>query len=174
MLTTKDGNQSNDDNQNTVTAYIALGSNLDMPLQHVNTAIDDIHQLSQCHIKKQSPWYASTAVGPGNQPDYINGVIEVSTDLQPLMLLEQLQAIENAHDRQRTVRWGARTLDLDILLYDQLISDDSTLTLPHPRLHQRNFVLIPLFDIAPELLLPNKQRLRELVHNCSKEGLKLL
>ena len=97
---------------------------------------------------------------------YINAVAALDTGLTPAQLLMVLQALELAQGRTRTARWGARTLDLDLLLYDQLTSDDPWLTLPHPRLHQRAFVLYPLYDIAPDLNIPGRGRLSELLANC--------
>lgn len=135
--------------------YIGLGSNLEQPLQQVEQAVEAIKSLGT--VTAQSPWYQSQAIGPGNQDDYINGVIALETTLAPLQLLHALQAIENQQGRVRTIRWGERTLDLDILLYNQLELDSEELTIPHPRLCERAFVLYPLLDIAAEIQLPNGQ-----------------
>lgn len=140
--------------------YIALGSNLDHPLAQVESAVKDIAQLGT--VKKVSPWYQSRAIGPGEQDDYINGVLCLETALSPIALLAALQTIENQHGRVRSIRWGARTLDLDILLYGQQIIQQSDLEVPHPRLKERNFVVFPLHDIASNLQLPTGESLSTL------------
>jgi len=152
--------------------FIALGSNLHNPLQQVTSAIHALSLLGT--IKAQSPWYQSQAIGPGLQDDYINGVVHLLCELTPLELLAELHAIENAHGRTRIVRWGERTLDLDILLYNQLELNSATLTLPHPRITERHFVVYPLFDIAPELILPNGQSIKTLKHQLNTQGLEKL
>lgn len=151
-------------NRTTSTAFIGLGSNLDHPLQQVEHAVERLQQLPDSRLVAVSPWYGSTPVGgePG-QPDYVNGVAQLATALSPLALLHALQAIEQAQGRRRTTRWGARTLDLDLLLYDQQVITSPELTLPHPRLHQRAFVLLPLADLAADLTLPNGAGIRSLL-----------
>ena len=153
------------------TAYIALGSNLDNPLQQVERAVSAISQLNHCQLSATSPWYRTAAIGPGQQPDYINGVCAIETSLEPLQLLHQLQAIENNQGRVRNERWGARTLDLDILLYGELTIDSPQLQVPHPRMAERSFVLMPLADIATDLVMPDGQPLAQLLANCSREGI---
>lgn len=133
--------------------YIALGSNLDQPLEHLKTALTEIEALPETTLTACSQFYRTKPIGPA-QPDIINAVIALQTGLAPYDLLHALQAIELKHGRTRTVRFGARTLDLDILLYDDWVNDDPKLIVPHPRMHERNFVLIPLSDIAPDLSLP--------------------
>jgi 2-amino-4-hydroxy-6-hydroxymethyldihydropteridine diphosphokinase len=156
-------------------AYIGIGSNLDDPIQQVRQALRALTGiLSSCCIA-QSPLYRSAPVGgPPQQPDYINAVAALDTGLTPSQLLVVLQSLELAQGRVRSVRWGARTLDLDVLLYDQLVSDDPQLTLPHPRLHERAFVLYPLYDIAPDLMIPGQGLLSELIANCPRQTLKRL
>ncbi len=154
--------------------YIALGSNLGNPLQQVESALTALAALADCSLISHSPWYRSQAIGPGQQPDYINGVALLTTTLGPGDLLQQLQAIENSHARQRLERWGPRTLDLDILLYGQLELNQPDLCIPHPRLRQRNFVLYPLFDLAPDLTLPCGTPLESLLASCPREGLQIL
>ncbi len=133
-------------------AYIALGSNLDDPIAHLQSALREIAELENVTIQKQSKFYRTKPIGP-EQPDIINAVIQISTDLAPYSLLKELQRIEIDHGRERIIRFGARTLDLDILLYDDVKMDDENLTIPHPRMQDRNFVLIPLQEIAPQLML---------------------
>ena len=111
-----------------------------------------------------SPICLSKALGgPANQPDYVNAVALLETELLPYALLDALQALEARQGRQRTVRWGARTLDLDILLYGNLVSADPRLTLPHPRLRERPFVIYPLYALAPNLILPDGTAVRDLL-----------
>lgn len=158
----------------TALSYIALGSNLDNPLQQVEQAIIELQQLPLCHVTATSPLYQTAPIGPTGQFDYINGVVALETDLEPLALLDALQAIENQHGRVRVERWGARTLDLDILLYGQETIDSPQLTIPHCGLTNRNFVLHPLADIADNLVLPNGTSLKQLLENCPPDGMVLL
>jgi 2-amino-4-hydroxy-6-hydroxymethyldihydropteridine diphosphokinase len=150
-------------------AFIALGSNLQDPLGQLQQATITIGALDNSEIKACSGVYRSAAVGPGDQPDYLNAVLELETALTPLALLDALQAIENQQGRERSVRWGARTLDLDIILYGQQSLDTPRLTIPHPRMTQRNFVLYPLADICPpNLMLPGGVELGTLVAACPR------
>jgi len=153
-------------------AYIGIGSNLDDPLHQVERAFQALSSLlASCCIAK-SPLYRTAPLGgPADQSDYINAVVALDTGLTPNQLLTVLQALELAHGRVRTVRWGPRTLDLDLLLYDQLISDDPRLTLPHPHLHERPFVMYPLFDIAPNLMIPGRGWLKELITKCPPQAI---
>ncbi len=153
------------------TAFVGVGSNLDGPLEQVERAITELADLPQTTLVGVSPWYQSKAVGPGVQDDYINGVAQLHTRLTPLELLDQLQAIEAAHQRVRRIHWGPRTLDLDILLYDGLTLAQERLTLPHPFMMQRNFVLVPMSDLAPDWVLPNGDTVRALCNAISRDGL---
>ena len=130
-------------------------------------------QLPNSTLLAHSPCYRSVAIGPGRQPDYINAVAKLQSRLSSLQLLHALQAIEDAHGRERHQRWGARTLDLDILLYGSETVNSSELTIPHPRLQERNFVLYPLYDLAPELALPCGTTIASLLARCPREGLLL-
>ncbi|MBS4052042.1 MAG: 2-amino-4-hydroxy-6-hydroxymethyldihydropteridine diphosphokinase [Methylomonas sp.] len=153
-------------------AYIGLGSNLDAPLQQVHTAAQEITALPGIRESRLSPLYSSHPVGPQDQPDYINAVMRIRTNHSPLDLLRQLQAIENQHGRLRSTRWGARTLDLDLLLYDDLILNEPDLIVPHPELANRAFVLYPLADIAPtDLQIVGKGSLGKLLANCAADGI---
>lgn len=154
-----------------LTAYIALGSNLDNPLAQVTTAVEEIDRLPGCAVIGQSSWYRTAPVGPAGQSDYINGVIAVATSLPASKLLAALNAIENRHGRVRNERWGARTLDLDILLYGQQVIDTPRLQIPHPRMGERGFVLFPLFELAPNLIIPDGISLAGLLENISSEGI---
>jgi 2-amino-4-hydroxy-6-hydroxymethyldihydropteridine diphosphokinase len=148
-------------------AYIGIGSNLEDPLGQVQSAVEALASLPETQFVQHSPWYRSKAIGPGDQPDYINGVAEVDTGLSPQQLLTALHAIEMAQGRIRHQRWAARTLDLDILLYGNRIVATDRLRIPHPRLHQRNFVLYPLADLTPQLMFPDGRSLASLVAKCS-------
>lgn len=155
-----------------VRAYVGIGSNLDDPSSQARRAFQALAALPASRCVARSPLYRTTPVGgPPGQPDYLNAVVALDTALDPDALLAALQEIENAQGRIRNVRWGPRTLDLDLLLYGSLIRDDPRLTLPHPRLHERAFVLYPLFDIAPTLILPGRGRLSEWLARCPPLGM---
>ncbi|MFT6052976.1 MAG: 2-amino-4-hydroxy-6-hydroxymethyldihydropteridine diphosphokinase [Halioglobus sp.] len=154
------------------TAFIALGSNLKTPEKQLRDAADALAALPGCHVESISSVYQSAAVGPGEQPPYLNAVIQLSTSLPPLTLLDTLQAIEQLQGRERSERWGARTLDLDILLYDQQVINHPRLQIPHPRMTERNFVLYPLADISGEqLTLPSGRVLGSLLKHCPRGDL---
>jgi len=154
-------------------AYIALGSNLHTPLEQLKRALNALAQLPQTQLMAVSSFYRSKPLGPQDQPDYLNAAVEISTALSPLALLDELQRIENEQGRVRLRRWGERTLDLDILLYGDEIIQSERLTVPHYDMHNREFVIVPLAEIAPNLILPNGQKLAELadrfaVHQMEK------
>lgn len=152
-------------------AYIGLGSNLDSPADQLGRALTAIANHDAIQQVQSSPWYQSRAVGPGEQPDYLNAVAKISTSLSPGALLTALQTIENHQGRTRSVRWGARTLDLDILLYDQLVVSTDVLTIPHPEIRYRGFVLKPLADLSPELCLPNGESIAQCLLECDSSDL---
>jgi len=145
------------------TVYIGLGSNLQNPIQQVQLALQRLHALPQTQVIKCSSLYRTAPLGGLDQPDYINAVAQLMTDLSPLELLSNLQLLENLQGRIRQQRWGARILDLDIVLYGQHHIDQPRLTVPHVGLYERSFVLYPLYECSPELILPNGQALSELV-----------
>lgn len=157
-----------------IRCFIGLGSNLEKPEQQIKRACKSLQSLPETRLVATSPLYQSTAIGPGDQPDYINGVAELDTALTAEQLLDQLQTIENQQARKREIRWGPRTLDLDLLLFGDNEIDSHRLQVPHPRLHQRNFVLYPLHDLAPNLQLPDGQKLVTLLNQISSSGLKQL
>tara|TARA_Y100000768_G_scaffold91245_1_gene65804 strand:- start:191 stop:637 length:447 start_codon:yes stop_codon:yes gene_type:complete len=130
------------------TAFISLGSNLDHPVKHILVAFDQIEKSSNITVGKISSLYRTRPVGPQNQNDYINAVVSIQTSLPPVELLDTLQRIEKKHKRKRSVKWGPRSLDLDILLYGTLVLKTKDLTIPHPELVNREFVLIPLVEIT--------------------------
>lgn len=138
------------------TAYIALGANLDQPEVTLRAAITALNQTKGIQVKAESSFYRTAPIGMTGQPDFVNAVVQVATTLEPDALLDSLFAIENSFGRIRKERNGPRTLDLDILLYDQIVLHNDSLTLPHPRLHLRAFVLVPLAEITPDLVLPKR------------------
>ncbi len=155
------------------TAYIGLGSNLNVPLAQLRQARTALNNLRHCTVENCSRPYWSTAIGPVEQPDYLNAVLQLQTQLDPTALLSAMRQIEDEQGRTRTLHWGARTLDLDLLLFDERIIDRKDLTVPHPRLHERNFVVYPLYDIAPTLLLPDGTALTALLEQLPDTGLQL-
>ena len=151
--------------------YLGLGSNLNSPPRQIRAALKAIAKLPGTQLVRCAPWYQSIAIGPGSQARYINTVAEIDSVLKPRALLQSLQQIEKQQGRKRIVRWGPRTLDIDILLYAHQTLNTRQLQIPHPRLCERNFVLQPLADIAPALKLPNGTPLAKLLANCSPEGI---
>lgn len=148
-------------------AYIGMGSNLQDPLLQLRLAYTALKALSQSRVDRVSGLYRSTAVGPGSQPDYLNAAACLFTALPPETLLEELQRIEQAQGRVRSEQWGPRTLDLDILLYGDISMTSASLTIPHPRIPERNFVLYPLREISDTtLVLPGGEDIDTLVQNC--------
>lgn len=137
-----------------VRAFVALGANIGEPVKHLRAAVEDLSTLPDTRVEARSSLYRSAPVGLLNQPDFINAVVAVDTGLSPLELLRALLAIEARHGRVRSVPNAPRTLDLDLLLHGDSRLDSTELTLPHPRMHQRAFVLLPLLEIAPDLHLP--------------------
>ncbi|WP_394127873.1 2-amino-4-hydroxy-6-hydroxymethyldihydropteridine diphosphokinase [Vibrio hepatarius] len=157
-----------------ITVFIAVGSNLGDPVSQANVAIDALKQLPKTQFVQTSSLYSSTPMGPQNQPDYINAVVELTTELTPLELLDCTQTIELEQGRVRKEeRWGPRTLDLDILLYGNEVMDSERLTVPHYGMKEREFVLYPLAEIAPNLTLPCGTRLDDLLKVVAQNGLRI-
>ena len=151
--------------------YLALGSNLENPVKQLNQALKSLAKLSTSPIV-HSDFYKSKALGPQSQPDYINAVALIQTQDEAFTLLDKLQKIEDNQGRNRKVeRWGARTLDLDILLYNQLILETPSLTIPHKEMLKRAFVLYPLYEIAPNLILPNQTGIKSAIDKLDQAGL---
>lgn len=143
-------------------AYVALGSNLGEPRRQVLAAMAALDALPQTRVTARSPLYRTPPWGVLEQPDFINAAVQLETALSPYALLDALLALELAAGRVRSVRNGPRTLDLDLLHMEGVRLDEARLTLPHPRILERAFVLLPLADIAPDLLLPGQGRVAEL------------
>ncbi|MFI9827861.1 2-amino-4-hydroxy-6-hydroxymethyldihydropteridine diphosphokinase [Streptomyces sp. NPDC051913] len=153
-------------------AVISLGSNLGNRLETLQGAIDALEDTPGVRVKAVSPVYetAPWGVEPGSQPSYFNAVVVVKTTLPPSSLLERAHAVEEAFHRVRDERWGARTLDVDIVAYADVVSDDPTLTLPHPRAHERAFVLAPWNDVEPQAQLPGLGPVSGLLDEVTRDG----
>jgi 2-amino-4-hydroxy-6-hydroxymethyldihydropteridine diphosphokinase len=151
--------------------YIGLGSNIEGPRDQVIQAISELAELPSSTLLKTSSLYQSKPLGLQDQPDFINAVAELETSLSVRKLLSYLQEIESNHHRSREIHWGPRTLDLDILLYDAVEIDNADLKIPHPEIRNRNFVLIPLYEIAVELTIPGMGKLAELVRQIDRSSL---
>lgn len=136
------------------TAYVAVGSNMGDRHKNIRDALDIINVSSDCRVTKVSSMHETKPVGYLDQEDFLNGAIEVKTLLTPHELMDKLLETENVLKRERVIRWGPRTIDLDIIFYDDLISYDDKIILPHPRMEERLFVLKPLSEIAPYFIHP--------------------
>jgi 2-amino-4-hydroxy-6-hydroxymethyldihydropteridine diphosphokinase len=159
--------------QNPKRAVVSLGSNLGNRLETLQGAIDALEDTPGVRVKSVSPVYETDPWGvePGSQPSYLNAIVLIRTTLPPSSLLERANAIEEAFARTRTgERWGSRTLDVDIVAYQDVVSDDPVLTLPHPRAHQRAFVLAPWCDIDPAAVLFGRGSVAELLAGVGREG----
>jgi len=159
-----------------VIAYLGLGSNLADPVSQLRRARAEIARLDGVNERAFSSLYRSAPMGPTDQPDYVNAVMAVDVTLTAHELLHAVQEIEQTHGRDRSgQRWGARTLDIDILLYGQEQLHSDTLIIPHPGVSEREFVLYPLHEIAdPGLEIPGRGRLADLIAGCPRRGLEVL
>lgn len=146
-----------------VRAYIGLGSNLNNPVSQLQQALQAIANIPITQLSKISSFYQTSPMGPQDQPDFINAAVEIQTNLSALALLKQLQAIEQRQARQRQIKWGPRTIDLDLLLYGDWLMQTAELILPHPGISQRDFVLYPLYELAPDLKLPCGKTIKRLL-----------
>jgi len=155
-------------------AYIGLGSNLEQPQQQVSAAMSALGELPDTRLLARSSLYHSAPVGYADQPDFINAAALVETALTPQMLLQALLALEQQLGRVRTFLNAPRTLDLDILLYDDLVIADTNLVVPHPRMHERAFVLLPLAELAAGLQIPGKGSVSEWLHRCGDQSVQRL
>jgi 2-amino-4-hydroxy-6-hydroxymethyldihydropteridine diphosphokinase len=151
-------------------AYIGLGSNLDDPRGQIRQALVQLDSIPGTRVTARSSLYRTTPVGLLEQPDFINAVASVQTTLKPQALLSALLAVENRQGRRRTIRNAPRTLDLDLLLYGEEVLDQEALTVPHPRLHERAFVLAPLAEIAPGAIVPGRGRVDDLLARVDCNG----
>jgi len=156
-------------------SYIGIGSNQADPVKQAEQALAALKNLPKTQLNKHSSLYCSTPMGPQDQPDYINAVAEIETSLSALELLDELQKIELSQGRERKEnRWGPRTLDLDIILYDNQQINNTRLTVPHYGMKVREFVLYPLLEIAKDLVLPDGTLLAQLTEQCDVNGLTII
>ena len=144
---------------------MALGSNLEDPEAQVQRGFEEIAALPQTQLVKRSRLYRTAPVGYVDQPDFVNACALVETGLAPRALLDALLAVEKRHGRVREIANGPRTLDLDVVLYGDQVVDEPGLKIPHPRAHERMFVLAPLFDVWPDAVIPGRGPVRELVRH---------
>ena len=155
--------------------YLGLGANLNTPKKQLDNAVVALKNLPNSEFIACSHYYASKPMGPQDQPDYVNAVACINTSLQPEQLLDLTQAIELEHGRVRKAeRWGARTLDIDILLFGEQVLDTERLTVPHYGLNEREFVVYPLQEIAPELILPSGASIKQIATNLPLNDLQQL
>ena len=152
-------------------AYIGLGSNMNSPVKQIKSAITSIEEIISTKIIGMSSLYKSKPVGPQNQDDYINAVIKIETKLVPYQLLECLHDIEEKHGRIRNEHWGPRILDLDSLIFGNEIMVDEKLTIPHPEIENRSFVLAPLIEIDPDCIIPKKGLASDLLATIGKDNI---
>lgn len=157
------------------TVYLALGANLNAPREQLNNAILALQTLPHCELISVSHHYASKPMGPQDQPDYVNAVAAIKTSLLPEQLLDFTQKIELDHGRVRKEeRWGPRTLDIDILLFGNQVINTERLTVPHYGLTEREFVVYPLLEIAPDITLPTGKRLTDITATLALNELQQL
>lgn len=156
--------------------YIGLGSNLEQPRAQLRAALAALNHIEHTRVTAHSSLYRSRPLGPQDQPDYLNAVAALETQLSPANVLAELVSIEERQGRVRQPerRWGPRTLDLDVLLYGAEKIETPVLSVPHPGLSERSFVLYPLAEIVPDLQIPGHGSLRDLLERCPPEGLERL
>ena len=148
--------------------YIGLGSNIEQPFIQIKNAISALHDLPGTNVIKDSGYFKSTPMGPDDQPDYINTVVEIETEMDADELLKCCQAIEKKQGRVKTRHWGERSIDLDILLYADKIVNSDDLTIPHPGICLRDFVYLPLLKLSEDLNLPGLGLLKNMVRTDNK------
>ncbi|HDL89655.1 MAG TPA: 2-amino-4-hydroxy-6-hydroxymethyldihydropteridine diphosphokinase [Thermodesulforhabdus norvegica] len=151
--------------------FLSIGSNLGNALRNCESAVQRIADVEHFEVVEVSPWYRTEPVGFKKQPWFVNGVIWGVTNLEPVKLLEAIQAVENSMGRERTIKWGPRTIDIDILFYGNKRVNMENLVIPHPELHKRRFVLVPLCDLAPHWIHPEfGVSVKELLAGVSPDG----
>ena len=146
-------------------AFVAIGSNQDDPVRQVERAIAALQDLPDTALTACSSLYRSAPFGPVEQPDFVNAVAQLETQLDVAELFRRLQSIEQLHGRRRGERWGPRVIDLDLLVFGRQVIDSETLTVPHPGIAERNFVLLPLQEIAPDLIIPGLGKVADIAVN---------
>ena len=150
-------------------AYVGLGANIDEPRRQLQTALEELSRLPQTRMAASSGLYRTAPAGYADQPEFFNAVAQLDTALEPVDLLEKLLDLEEQHGRKRSFANAPRTLDLDLLLYGDVRISTPRLTLPHPRMHQRAFVLRPLVEISPDVAIPGRGRARDLLAGCRNQ-----
>ncbi len=156
------------------TAYVALGANLDDPRSQILQALGELDGIPESRVVSRSSLYRTAPVGNPDQPDFINAVARLDTALDARPLLDALLELEDRHGRRRSGPNAPRTLDLDLLLYADRVFHEEGLTLPHPRLHERAFVLAPLAEIAPDAIVPGQGRVADLLNRVDRSGVELI
>ena len=152
-----------------VTAFVGLGANLAAPRAQVLAAMDELDRLPQTRVTGRSSLYRSAPTGYAAQPDFVNAVARIETGMPAEQLLAELQAIERRHGRERSFPNAPRTLDLDLLLYGETRIESPALSVPHPRMHNRAFVLVPLLELAPQALIPGHGPAGDLLPACAEQ-----
>jgi 2-amino-4-hydroxy-6-hydroxymethyldihydropteridine diphosphokinase len=151
-------------------AFVGLGANLGEPRRQVEAALGELDAIPRTRVVKRSSLYRSCPLGYANQPDFINAVAELDTALEARGLLAELQAIETRHGRSRSFANAPRTLDMDLLLFGDEVFSGEELTVPHPRMHERAFVLKPLLEIAPQVRIPGRGPAKDFIAACAGQG----
>ncbi len=154
--------------------FIGLGSNLGEPSDQLRLAISDIDQLPDTRVLASSAFYRSAPIGYLDQPDFVNAVVKIETRLAPRQLLSTMLSIERQYGRERTFSNAPRTLDLDVLLYGDMQIDEPGLTIPHPHMHRRAFVLQPLLEVEPDCMIPSVGSVRQALQGCLDQVLEKL
>ena len=157
-----------------VTAYIALGSNLADPVQQLRSALRAVAALPGTRVLRESSFYRNPPEGGLDQPEFVNAVAAIETEAAPRELLDRLLEIERAHGRARDYPNAPRTLDLDIALYGDRVVHDPGLTIPHPRMGRRAFVMVPLAEIAPDTIVPGQGRVADLARRLDASAMEKL
>lgn len=151
-------------------AYVGLGANLGKPRRQLLAALEELGRIPQTRVTARSSLYRSAPIGYPDQPDYVNAVAKLETGLRPEELFARLQEIERGHGRKRSFRNAPRSLDLDLLLYGGERIDTPALTVPHPRMHERAFVLVPLLELDPGAVIPGRGNATELLRSCATQA----
>jgi len=155
-------------------AFVGLGANLGEPGRQVRDALGELDAIPHTRLVRSSSLYRSEPVGYAGQPRFVNAVAQIETGLPAERLLAELQAIEARHGRSRSFANAPRTLDLDLLLFGNAVIETERLSVPHPRMHDRSFVLVPLLEIAPEAVIPGRGEARKLLGQCDDQGVERL
>jgi 2-amino-4-hydroxy-6-hydroxymethyldihydropteridine diphosphokinase len=155
-------------------AFVGLGANLGEPRRQVQQACDELDLIPHTRLVRTSSLYRSQPVGHTEQPQFVNAVAQIETGLPAERLLGELQAIEARYGRKRSFANAPRTLDLDLLLFADAVLDTPGLTVPHPRMHERAFVLIPLLEVAPDIRIPRRGEAKQLLERCANRDVERL